>query len=69
MLQFIRLRPGGDFWVGAGFISDHRKIHRTVAPKRFSRGNSVAISLTFVLLLSRMLDMSSTYGVSLTWAL
>ena len=20
MLQFIRLRPGGDFWVGAGFF-------------------------------------------------
>ena len=38
-------------------------------PSRFSSANSFDMSLTLDLWLSRLLDMSVTYGVSLTWAL
>ena len=37
MLQFIRLRPGGDFWVGAGFISDHRTASQLLSQREAAR--------------------------------
>ena len=37
MLQFIRLRPGGDFWVGAGFISDHRTTSLLISLREAAR--------------------------------
>ena len=35
MVQFIRLR--GDFWVGAGFISDHRTASQLLSQREAAR--------------------------------